>query len=133
MAIKGEIMDSWLPITEYAVKNRVSVSTIRRKIKNQEIKYKLESGKYFVLDESLPTTTNYIDTHKNTSAYNSIDEVLEFAERSILEITKLNSEIITEKEDLIREQRRKIKEIEEELTELRMLVNILEKKHTINV
>lgn len=125
-------MGSWLPITEYAVKNRVSVSTIRRKIKNKELKHKLDGGKYFVLDEdqSVDTCTS---TNRAKNLYNSVDEVLEFAERSIQEITKLNQEIINEKESTINRQKKKIQDLEEELTELKMLINVLEKKHSLTV
>jgi len=42
----------WLSITEYSVTNRTSPSTIRRRIKNKSIKFKLEGGKYFILDDN---------------------------------------------------------------------------------
>jgi hypothetical protein len=125
-------MSSWLPITEYAVKNRLSVSTIRRKIKNRELQHKQENGKYFVLDDGQTTDAN-IGTNKTKDLYSSVDEVLEFAERSIQEITKLNNEIINEKEAMINLQKKKIQNLEEELSELKMLINVLEKKHTLSV
>jgi len=110
-------MNSWLPITEYAVKNQVSVSTIRRKIKNQELKHKLEGGKYFILDATEAT--------KKPKAQN--DEVLDFAERSMKEIAKLNQELITEKDEIILNQKKKMQELQEELAELKMLVTLLER------
>ena len=125
-------MSSWLPITEYAVKNRVSVSTIRRKIKNKELQHKLENGKYFVMDESHSSDT-HTGTNRTKNIYNSVDEVLEFAERSIQEITKLNQEIINEKDVTLNIQKKKIQDLEEELSELKMLINVLEKKHTLSV
>lgn len=125
-------MSSWLPITEYAVKNRLSVSTIRRKIKNKELQHKQENGKYFVLDDGQTAVTN-ICTNKAKDLYSSVDEVLEFAENSIQEITKLNKEIINEKETMINMQKKKIQNLEEELSELKMLINILEKKHALSV
>jgi archaellum component FlaC len=125
-------MSSWLPITEYAVKNRVSVSTIRRRIKNHELQHKLEGGKYFVLDEG-QVADIHPGTNRTKTIYNSVDEVLEFAERSIQEITKLNQEIINEKDTTINIQKKKIQDLEEELSELKMLINVLEKKHTLTV
>lgn len=121
-------MGFWLPITEYAVKNGVSVSTIRRKIKNKGLKYKLESGKYLVMDEPLQSGV-VTSTSRAKGLYSSIDEVLEFAERSIQEITKLNQGIINEKDTTINIQKKKIQDLKEELTELKMLINVLEKKH----
>jgi len=125
-------MNSWLPITEYAVKNRVSVSTIRRRIKNQELKHKLESGKYFILDEGEATVQGQ-KTPLVGLCGNSVEEVLDFAERTIKEITKLNQEIITEKEALIINQKKKIQKLEEELSELKMLITLLEKKQSLNI
>ena len=125
-------MNSWLPITEYAVKNKVSVSTIRRRIKNQELKHKLEGGKYFILDEdeNLDQSSSIPTVGVNGS---SVEEVLDFAERSIKEITKLNQEIITEKDTIIISQKKKIQDLEEELSELKMLTNLLEKKQSLNI
>jgi len=119
-------MDSWLPITEYAVRNRVSVSTIRRKIKNKELKHRLEGGKYFVLSEGEPLSQNPRSVSIDPTG-NSVDEVLDFAERSIKEITKLNQEIITEKDSVIVNQKKKIQNLQEELSELKMLITLLEK------
>lgn len=41
----------YLPLTEYSSKHKVSVSTLRRRIKADEIKYRFEDGKYLILDE----------------------------------------------------------------------------------
>lgn len=41
----------FLPLSTYATKYRISVSTLRRKIKGEKINYQLEAGKYFLLDE----------------------------------------------------------------------------------
>ena len=45
----------WLPITDYSAKHKVSVSTLRRRIKADDIKYRFLEGKYLLLDE--PVTT----------------------------------------------------------------------------
>lgn len=41
----------WLQLTDYSTKYEVSISTLRRRIKEESIDYKLDSGKYFLLDE----------------------------------------------------------------------------------
>ncbi len=46
----------WLPITDYSAKHKVSVSTLRRRIKADDIKYRFLEGKYLLLDE--PVTTS---------------------------------------------------------------------------
>lgn len=44
-------MNNYLPLTEYSTKYKVSISTLRRKIKAKDIRFRLEQGKYFILDE----------------------------------------------------------------------------------
>lgn len=41
----------YLPLTEYSTKYKVSISTLRRRIKADEIKYVFEEGKYMILDQ----------------------------------------------------------------------------------
>ncbi len=43
----------WLPLAEYSMKHNVSISTLRRRIKNEDISYKLDNGKYLIFDETL--------------------------------------------------------------------------------
>jgi len=38
----------WLPITEYALRSGVSISTLRRKIKSNAIDFKMEDGRYLI-------------------------------------------------------------------------------------
>lgn len=42
--------EQWLMLTDYASKYRISVSTLRRRIKGQQIPFRFEGGKYYVLD-----------------------------------------------------------------------------------
>ena len=43
--------DSWLPLAEYSMKHQVSISTLRRRIKAEDIQYRFEDGKYLILDD----------------------------------------------------------------------------------
>lgn len=43
--------DSWLPLAEYSMKHQVSISTLRRRIKAEDIQYRFEEGKYLILDD----------------------------------------------------------------------------------
>lgn len=51
--VLGAVMSnkSWLQLTDYSNKYEVSISTLRRRIKEDSIEYKLDSGKYFLIDE----------------------------------------------------------------------------------
>ncbi len=48
-------MNIWLPLTDYSTKYKVSVSTLRRRIKAEDIRYRFEDGKYFISDEPVGT------------------------------------------------------------------------------
>lgn len=45
--------DHWLPLTEYALRSGMSISTLRRKIKSQTIEFKMEEGRYLIRSEDL--------------------------------------------------------------------------------
>lgn len=43
----------WLPLTEYALRSGMSISTLRRKIKSNTIAYKMEEGRYLIQSDDL--------------------------------------------------------------------------------
>lgn len=45
-------MSAWLSLQEYSYQKGISVSTLRRKIKNEDIVYKLKNGRYFLKADS---------------------------------------------------------------------------------
>lgn len=47
-------MDRWIPITQYAIEEGVSVSTLRRKIKSNSIEYRLDNGRYLIHSNASP-------------------------------------------------------------------------------
>ena len=51
-------IENWLSLAEYSIKYQVSISTLRRKIKADDIKFRFDDGKYFIFDEMLKKTTN---------------------------------------------------------------------------
>lgn len=44
---------NWMPLTEYSSKYNVSVSTLRRRIKTQQVEFTYKDGKYLLLDKPL--------------------------------------------------------------------------------
>ncbi|MBE8221136.1 MAG: hypothetical protein HAW60_00225 [Bdellovibrionales bacterium] len=46
-------MDTWLSLNEYSNKYRVSLSTLRRRIKSDKVEFAFRYGKYFLKDVSL--------------------------------------------------------------------------------
>lgn len=53
--IQLTMVSSYLPLTEYSSKYKVSISTLRRRIKADDIKYVFEDGKYLIMDEPVGT------------------------------------------------------------------------------
>lgn len=88
----------WLSINDYSRYKNVSISTIRRHIKNNILKYKEENGKYFI--------------------YVLSTEKVRLREEEELLKVKLEMELL----------RSKIKQLREENNELKMLVEIYEKQ-----
>lgn len=43
----------WLPLTEYALRSGMSISTLRRKIKSNTIEFKMEEGRYLIRSDDL--------------------------------------------------------------------------------
>ncbi len=41
---------AWIALADYSLKYKVSISTLRRRIKNQDVEYKIEEGKYLLRD-----------------------------------------------------------------------------------
>jgi hypothetical protein len=86
----------WLSILEFAAYKKKSISTVRRSIKGNRVKYKEDNGKYFIW------TKNYLSIE-------STDE------KQLLEIKFENERLKLE-----------LKQIKEELAETKMLVNLYE-------
>ena len=101
--MRTESVGQWLPLIEYSIKSGVSLSTIRRKIKANSIPFKLEKGKYLVFfksGEAATMTENHLTDH------------------SALPSNQIQ----------IRAQEARIRELEQELSEMALLVQTLEKK-----
>ncbi|MCC6276909.1 MAG: hypothetical protein IT289_03215 [Oligoflexia bacterium] len=123
----------WLALLNYSAKYGVSLSTLRRRIKNNSIRFKLESGKYFIADEAVeaeggdhsqgtksqqPLSSLILPT---TSSSVSEGAVLSSAHRLVEELKAAYAKILQEKEE-------QIGLLKEEVVDLRMLVRILEDK-----
>lgn len=50
----GQSSEFFLPLTEYSSKYKVSISTLRRRIKANDIRYRFDQGKYMILDSENP-------------------------------------------------------------------------------
>lgn len=117
----------WLQITDYSNKYRVSVSTLRRRIKAGEIEFRFEDGKYWLPDTSVdrytrkkakPATPNPPPAPRAASPSRESDAVA-VAREMLKEMKSAYVQILQEKEE-------QVLQLKEEITDLRTLCRILE-------
>lgn len=92
--------ENWLPLLDYAVINGLSTSTLRRYIKAKKVNFKIEKGRYLILSE------------KNA------------AKKWDAEATQDSISVFTR----TRELEDRVKQLEEQNSELKMLVALYEDK-----
>ena len=93
-------MDQWLPVLDYAVYKRMSISTLRRRIKSQVLEHKLEHGRYLIRAE--------LDAGAQPSMAEGPNESLAVVESLVGELKKAYSLALAEKEELIQQLRSEI-------------------------
>jgi hypothetical protein len=130
--------DSWLSLTDYASKYRVSISTLRRRIKSGYIKYKFDGSRYWMQDQAPhaaqisgiteevsapPSANTNLNVASLTQAAIEGDErgepILSTATRLLNELKRAYSGILHEKEE-------QMIQLKEEVSDLKTLVRVLE-------
>lgn len=133
----------WLPITEYSAKHRISVSTLRRRIKANDIQFQFIEGKYLLLDEPVSTHQHHrpspnselkvsaptfhqpnedLVNPSNQLGGGSEGPILTAANKLLNELKKAYSQILQDKEE-------QILQLKEEVTDLKTLVRVLESEN----
>ena len=82
-------MENWISLMDYAMKKGVSLSTLRRYIKSNKVKYKVESGRYLLWDDTGGGST---DSPKNSTKNSEDDKLamkLQKAQEEIAELKML--------------------------------------------
>jgi len=154
------MIENWLPLVDYSNKYRISISTLRRRIKLDSIPFKLDSGKYYIIDESpdelegqvnhkqsiqsvhsvltkkkappkvfgsskknfsdeSPGRDDHLVTTKGVPQERNPEPVFSAANRLLDELKKAYTQILQEKDEQIRNLR-------EEISDLKTLVRVLE-------
>ncbi len=98
--------DNWIPLMDYAMKKGVSLSTLRRHIKANKIKYRVESGRYLLWDNE-PGTSAPVDLPAR--------------------IVMSTAQVQQQRPDYQRLER-DLQKAQEEIAELKMLVAIYEEQ-----
>lgn len=130
--------DSWLPLAEYSMKHHVSISTLRRRIKGDDIAFRFDDGKYLILDEAPKKTASAEehrpsqsrDAQKNSAAAVSLTEtepqIHEAGESVITAANKLLADLKKAYTKILQEKEEQILTLREEVVDLCTLVKILE-------
>ncbi len=143
-----EHVDSWLPLTDYATKYKISVSTLRRRIKAEDIKFRFEDGKYFIMDEPVGThqrihrpsqdsDPTLVGTHQGNvseqaAASNMISDKMAKAQKDepiLTAANKLLNELKKAYTLILQEKEEQILYLKEEVTDLKTLVRVLESEN----
>jgi hypothetical protein len=126
---------NWLPLMEYSAKYRVSLSTLRRRIKAGEIEHKLHDGKYLLKDGPLqvvqagseaiappPKVSPQIQSAPSDSRPEN-NLFWQATQGLLSEIKKAYSLVLQEKEE-------QILQLKEEVADLKTLVRVLEEENS---
>lgn len=101
---------TWLTILEYSYRNKISLSTLRRKIKAQGIEHKMDSGRYLVKVEN-----DFEEEHRDSvSSSHSSDVVM-----LVQELKKAYGMVLSEKEEMIMQ-------LKEEIATQKKIIEFLE-------
>jgi hypothetical protein len=130
--------DSWLPLAEYSMKHQVSISTLRRRIKAEDIHFRFDDGKYYILDDASnfdhnrPSLTSeeikQLSEHSSQNArvasntqasLEAGESVLTSANRLLTDLKKAYTQVLQDKEN-------QIQELKQELADIKTLVKVLE-------
>lgn len=148
-----EVNGSWLPLTEYSTKHKISVSTLRRRIKADDIKFRFEDGKYFIMDEPMGTHqrvhrpsqesdlalvgahqgmmkegNNMASSKEEMNAQDLADKTVKVNkdEPILTAANKLLNELKKAYTQILQEKEEQIFQLKEEVADLKTLVRVLE-------
>ncbi len=115
----------WLPITDYAQRRGMSISTLRRKIKSNELDFKMEEGRYLIrCDAALPSDLeagSFSSTDQLALTRVEVQEMIRVAkEEAALQGRAMEARVAG--------LSRKLEMFSEQISELKMLVKIFEEK-----
>jgi hypothetical protein len=136
--------NGWLALNEYSAKYRVSLSTLRRRLRSGEVQSRFEEGKYWLQDAPLARQHKSVHVHVHeekvhfeqpkvaieplaapapeTEATIVASNLMKSAQQMMQELKSAYVSVLHEKEE-------QIMQLKKENTNLKMLVQILESEH----
>ena len=131
--------DDWLILTDFAAKYRVSVSTLRRRIKSNQIEHRFSDGKYVVRDVRVQQDQSQVkaghpEISKPLTDSSLRPEPLQQTEQAFLAAGdthisvahRLFGELKHAYSSILHEKEEQIVLLKEEIADLKTLVRVLE-------
>jgi hypothetical protein len=127
----------WMPLNEYSNKYRVSLSTLRRRIRANEIEFRFDDGKYWLLDAPIAKPPHGVELRAVT-APRAIETQSEFAissntipqpEGLLNSAQNLLQELKNAYVKVLHDKEEQITQLKEEVIDLKTLVKILESEN----
>src|ERR1017187_4848912 len=110
--------NQWISLLQFSAKYGTSLSTLRRRIKTNTIAFKLDQGKYFLLDDS----PSAIEVSGSPQSPSNVLPSSGLVEASVLSSAhKLVEEIKTAYSKILQEKENQISLLKDEVVALRML------------
>ncbi len=109
---------NWLTLVEYSHVSRISISTLRRMIKKNELKFREENGRYLI-ESKITHSNSFKEKLKST-----VKKTVVKFDAEMLQLEKANLTLKFKLKELEGE----LKKLLEENQELTMLVSIYEEK-----
>lgn len=133
------IENSWLPLADYSMKYKVSISTLRRRIKTEDIQYKFDDGKYLILDEPVAASPNYVQEHRpslksdvsesGVMKASSLEANKESGESVITAANRLLADLKKAYTQILQEKELQIQRLNSEISDLNTLIKVLESEN----
>lgn len=135
---------NWLPLAEYSMKHKISVSTLRRRIKAEDIQFRFDDGKYLILDsmDNLPIEdkNNHSGEHRPSlkseishgvvSSFKNSEPHKESKDESVITAAnRLLSDLKSAYTQVLQEKEEQIMSLKEEITDLKTLIKVLESEN----
>jgi hypothetical protein len=127
----------WLSLTEYSNKHKVSISTLRRKIKSTEIEFRLDEGRYMILDSdelnvtstTPPGSVSLSEQHRPSLKSDAFHETKETGESVITAANRLLADLKKAYTQVLQDKEEQISDLREEISDLKTLIKVLESEN----
>lgn len=122
---------NWLDLNEYSAKYKISLSTLRRRIKFSEVENFFRDGKYWVPDQKIAKNARVRGrAEPQPTEVLTKPEVKEQKNKEQnIELSELIGELKSAYVSVLHEKENQITQLKEEITDLKTLVKILESEN----